>query len=200
MSKVLIVYGSTTGNTESVADAIAKFMEEKGQKVEARNAADVAVENMADGFDAVFLGSSTWGDDSIELQDDFIPVFDDLGKAGLKGKKVFAFCGIGNPEAFFNTIKSLGMSLVESRIYNDHHNYSAEDIADIYEEARYLEVDLILTTQKDWTKTSLLAEIGSEIPFAWLQIELSFISGEEKITELIEKALACKISEAEKED
>lgn len=108
MSKVLIVYGSTTGNTESVADAIAKFMEEKGQKVEARNAADVAVENMADGFDAVFLGSSTWGDDSIELQDDFIPVFDDLGKAGLKGKKVAVFgCGDSSYEYFCGAVDAI---------------------------------------------------------------------------------------------
>jgi flavodoxin short chain len=108
MGKVLIVYGSTTGNTESVADAIAKFLEKSGRKVEATNAADVAVENMAEGFDAVLLGSSTWGDDSIELQDDFIPVFDSLDKAGLTGKKVAVFgCGDSSYEYFCGAVDAI---------------------------------------------------------------------------------------------
>jgi flavodoxin short chain len=108
MSKVLIVYGSTTGNTESVADAIAKFLENNGRQVEARNAADVSVQNMADGFDAVLLGASTWGDDSIELQDDFIPVFDDLDKAGLKGKNVAVFgCGDSSYEYFCGAVDAI---------------------------------------------------------------------------------------------
>jgi flavodoxin short chain len=108
MSKVLIVYGSTTGNTESVADAIAKFLENNGRQVEARNAADVSVQNMAEGFDAVLLGSSTWGDDSIELQDDFIPVFDDLDKAGLKGKNVAVFgCGDSSYEYFCGAVDAI---------------------------------------------------------------------------------------------
>ncbi|WP_319584202.1 flavodoxin [uncultured Pseudodesulfovibrio sp.] len=108
MSKVLIVYGSTTGNTESVADAIGKFLVSNGSEVVARNAADVAVEDMADGFDAVLLGCSTWGDDSIELQDDFIPVFDDLDKAGLNGKKVGVFgCGDSSYEYFCGAVDAI---------------------------------------------------------------------------------------------
>jgi flavodoxin short chain len=108
MSKVLIVYGSTTGNTESVSDAIAKFFENNGLNVEIRNAADVAVENMADGFDAVLLGSSTWGDDEIELQDDFVQVYDNLDKAGLGGRKVAVFgCGDSSYEHFCGAVDAL---------------------------------------------------------------------------------------------
>lgn len=108
MSKVLIVYGSTTGNTESVSDAIGKFLEKNGLNVEIRNAADVVVENMADGFDAVFLGSSTWGDDEIELQDDFVQVYDNLDKAGLGGRKVAVFgCGDSSYEHFCGAVDAL---------------------------------------------------------------------------------------------
>src|SRR4030042_3965208 len=40
------------------------------------------------------------------------------------GKKIFAFCGIGNPNAFMNTLKTLGAELAGSKIYNDHHLYT----------------------------------------------------------------------------
>ncbi len=105
MSKVLIVFGSTTGNTESVSDDIAKVLEKNGHNVEIQNAADVSVDGMAESFDAIFLGSSTWGDDEIELQDDFIPIFEDLDKAGLKGKKVAVFgCGDSSYEFFCGAV------------------------------------------------------------------------------------------------
>ena len=108
MSKVLIVYGSTTGNTEGVADTIGKVLERNGNNVEVRNAADVVVNDMADGFDAVFLGSSTWGDDSIELQDDFIPVYESLDAAGLKGRKVAVFgCGDSSYEYFCGAVDAI---------------------------------------------------------------------------------------------
>jgi flavodoxin short chain len=108
MSKVLIVYGSTTGNPEDVADTIGKVLERNGNNVEVRNAADVAVNDMADGFDAVFLGSSTWGDDSIELQDDFIPVYETLDTAGLKGRKVAVFgCGDSSYEYFCGAVDAI---------------------------------------------------------------------------------------------
>jgi len=116
----------------------------------------------------------------------------------LKDKKIFAFCGIGNPNAFSGTIRKLGLNLAGSRVYNDHHRYTDNDIADIYEEAGYLGADLILTTQKDWSKictykSSILN--SQDTPFAYLAIQLKFISGEDKITRLIEDALAGKISE-----
>jgi flavodoxin short chain len=94
MTKALIVYGSTTGNTETAAGWIADTLRAKGIDTELRNAADVAVEDMAQGFDLVLLGSSTWGDDDVELQDDFIPVYEALETAGLKGCKTAVFgCG-----------------------------------------------------------------------------------------------------------
>jgi tetraacyldisaccharide 4'-kinase len=111
----------------------------------------------------------------------------------LKDKRVFAFCGIGNPKAFLNTVEELGCNLVGSRIYNDHHHYVDADMADIYEESRYLRADLILTTQKDWTKTALPGPTERDILFAYLVIDLQFLAGEDKLKALIEDALAGKI-------
>lgn len=123
----------------------------------------------------------------------------------MEYKKVFAFCGIGNPDAFFSTIEELKINIVGSTVYNDHHPYTTEDISDIYTQARKLDVDMILSTQKDWTKTILLippkapnlpeAEPSEQkdITFAYLQIELRFNTEEDKITRLIDSTLKGKI-------
>jgi tetraacyldisaccharide 4'-kinase len=111
----------------------------------------------------------------------------------LKNKKVFAFCGIGNPDSFFNTIRQLAATLVGSKSYNDHHRYTLSDINEIYEQAKRLKADFILTTQKDWTKITSLTAVKKDISFAYLAIELKFLTAEDKITQLIETILAGKI-------
>lgn len=113
--------------------------------------------------------------------------------AELKGKKIFSFCGIGNPEAFLSTIEGLGFTAVGSKIYNDHHWYTDEDITNICDEAKKLCADVILTTQKDWTKIALLADTKSEIPLAYLMVEIDFIKGFDAIKGLIDRTLADKI-------
>ena len=142
--------------------------------------------------------------------------YKEISSEDLKGKKIFAFCGIGNPEAFLNTIKALGPELVGSKVYNDHHHYTDDCLADICRQATHLKADLILTTQKDWTKiiskcrfpnadfqTPIEKEkelkienqkLKIDIPFAYLAIELKFIAGQEKLKRLIEKVLADKIT------
>jgi tetraacyldisaccharide 4'-kinase len=111
----------------------------------------------------------------------------------LKGKKVFAFCGIGNPDAFLSTIRNTGANLVGSKIYNDHYHYTDADFDDIHNQANRLGADLILTTQKDWTRTTLPASAKKDIPFAYLAVEIKFTSGEDKLKQLIKDVLAGKI-------
>jgi tetraacyldisaccharide 4'-kinase len=116
----------------------------------------------------------------------------------LKGKKIFAFCGIGNPDAFLNTIKNLGAELAGSKIYDDHYHYTDDCLTEISEQAEELGADLILTTQKDWTKVISnpefqISESKSPLPFAYLAIEIKFLAGEDKLTALIKDTLAGKI-------
>jgi tetraacyldisaccharide 4'-kinase len=117
----------------------------------------------------------------------------------LKGRKVFAFCGIGNPQAFLNTINVLGFDVVGSTVYDDHHYYNSDDVAGIYEQAMCGKAELILTTHKDWTKIARLGALGKKMPLAYLAIALKFISGEDKVKDLIESTLADKIPAKKKE-
>ena len=107
----------------------------------------------------------------------------------LREKKVFAFCGVGNPEAFYTTLAELRLNVLGSKTYNDHHNYTEEDVGQIYEQACYLDADIVLSTQKDWVKTALLSLDKFDIPFAYLIVELEFVEGEGTIVNLIEKTV-----------
>jgi tetraacyldisaccharide 4'-kinase len=116
----------------------------------------------------------------------------------LKGKKVFAFCGIGNPDAFFNTIKDIGADLTGSKVYNDHYHYTDACLAEISEQAEELGADLILTTQKDWTKVVSntkfqILEPKTRPSLAYLAIEIKFLTGQDKLTNLIKDTLASTI-------
>ncbi len=50
----------------------------------------------------------------------------------LRGKKVFAFCGLGNPVSFLRTVEACGCELIGSQTFNDHHAYTDRDLADIH--------------------------------------------------------------------
>ncbi|MDD5458254.1 MAG: tetraacyldisaccharide 4'-kinase [Phycisphaerae bacterium] len=114
----------------------------------------------------------------------------------IKNKNVLAFCGIGNPDSFFQTIRSCGANLLKSIAFDDHYDYTADDISDIFNRAIRIEADYILTTQKDWTKTVLLATNRNDpVTFAYLFIELKFTAGDQKITELIENLLVGRIEQ-----
>ncbi len=120
---------------------------------------------------------------------------EEIGLEELKGKKVFAFCGIGNPGSFLSTVNKTGAELVGSKIFNDHHHYTEACIVDIFEQAESLKADLILTTQKDQNKITRPTSSKTEIPLAYIGIEIKFLSGEEKLWGLIEKTLAGKMPE-----
>ena len=107
----------------------------------------------------------------------------------LSQKRIFAFCGIGNPEAFLNRLKEHGMNVVGSRVYNDHHHYTESDFAEIRQQALSLGAEMILTTEMDWVKTALGAGKFTDILFAYLAVELEFVEGRDKIEGLIDGVL-----------
>jgi tetraacyldisaccharide 4'-kinase len=113
----------------------------------------------------------------------------------LKQKKIFAFCGIGNPQAFLKTIKALGAELIGSKVFDDHYRYTTDCLNTIYTKAGDCGADLILTTEKDWTKITPFDTLkeNKRPKLAYLAVEVRFLAGEQKLLGLIEDALASKI-------
>ncbi len=68
--------------------------------------------------------------------------------ASLRGKRVLAFAGIGDPARFFRTLRASGIEVVRERAFADHHPFSQGEIETLIAEARRDGLTLV-TTEKD---------------------------------------------------
>ena len=66
----------------------------------------------------------------------------------LKGRTVYAFCGIGRPEKFERTLNGCGVNVTKMESFPDHHPFSRVEIERLLAEARRLHA-LPVTTAKD---------------------------------------------------
>jgi tetraacyldisaccharide 4'-kinase len=94
---------------------------------------------------------------------------DDVAVAALRGKRVLAFAGIGDPARFFGTLRASGIEIVVERAFDDHHPFSESDIETLIADAKREGLTLV-TTEKDLARLQSggqLAPYAREIvPFA----------------------------------
>ncbi len=102
MNKVIIIFGSTTGMTELVAQEVEKTLIEQGIEVEIKNVLESTLADI-DANQYILFGVSTW--DFGCLQYDFEPFNEQLKDYNLAGKK-FSVFGTGD--------KSYGESYCEA--------------------------------------------------------------------------------------
>lgn len=90
----------------------------------------------------------------------------------LRDQPIAAFCGIGHPSAFRQTLANCGFAVTAFREFADHHSYTPTDIAELSAWCDAANVAAVVTTQKDLVKfndvrlgrTPLWAiEIGTQI-------------------------------------
>ena len=66
----------------------------------------------------------------------------------LRGRKVLAFCGIGRPEKFYHSLRSIGAKVVETQSFPDHYLYRPADLTSLHKRANKKGLALV-TTEKD---------------------------------------------------
>lgn len=81
----------------------------------------------------------------------------------LKGKRLLAVCGIGNPDAFVATLMRCFPENVELLTFPDHHVYTETDRRQIHAAFQASGADMIVTTQKDEQKLGRIAKRQSAI-------------------------------------
>ncbi|MFR9527921.1 MAG: flavodoxin FldA [Rikenellaceae bacterium] len=94
MKKTVVVYGSTTGTCDGIAQTIASKLGVEAIEVSVMSA-DTIAEN-----EVLVLGTSTWG--AGELQDDWYDGVETLKGADLSGKTVALF-GCGDSSSYCDT-------------------------------------------------------------------------------------------------
>ena len=126
MKKTIVVFGSSTGTCEGIANDIAAKL-----GVEAINVSDFTADVVA-GNDNLILGTSTWG--AGEVQDDWYDGLDVIKSTDLSGKTVALFgCGdscsysdtfCGGMAEIYNAAKTQGANIIGSV---DATSYSYDD-------------------------------------------------------------------------
>ena len=69
-----------------------------------------------------------------------------------KGTPAFAFCGLGNPDGFFELLKRNNIDVTGRKAFRDHYAYSQTDIETLENEARAAQAAVLMTTAKDAVK------------------------------------------------
>ncbi len=67
-----------------------------------------------------------------------------------KGAKIFAFCGIGSPEQFYNNLKEY--ELMGTKSFDDHFEYTKKDVDEISSLCIKSKAQAVITTEKDMVK------------------------------------------------
>ena len=106
----------------------------------------------------------------------------------LQGRRLFAFCGIGNPAGFLETLKDAGMDVVQCITFEDHHRFQPDELQSIGEQASQLECDAIVCTHKDLVKLNF--ELAGRPPIFALLTRVRISKGEDVVTNLIEGVLS----------
>ena len=105
----------------------------------------------------------------------------------LNSSKTGAFCGIGNPLAFRNTVEGCLASDIAFRAFADHQAYSRDDIDALADWTESLSLNCLLCTHKDLVKIGV-DSIGNR-PLWALMIGLHFLAGEANLVAKLDSIL-----------
>lgn len=127
MEKTCIIYGSSTGTCQAIAEKIATKLGVASADV--YDVANISADT-TDNYQNLLLGTSTWG--AGELQDDWYDGLKKLKSANLSGKTIAIF-GCGDCESYSDTfcgamaeiyeeLKDCGAKLI-GRVSTDGYTY-----------------------------------------------------------------------------
>jgi tetraacyldisaccharide 4'-kinase len=99
----------------------------------------------------------------------------------------FAFCGLGNPDAFFRDLGNWGLVICGQAIFGDHHRYTQREILAVRQAAKRVGANAIVTTEKD--AQNLVGLTFEETPLYVAVIDL-VVTPEADFRSVLEQTLA----------
>jgi len=109
--------------------------------------------------------------------------------SALVYERLAAFCGLGNPTAFWSTLELLGFNVTAREAFADHHFYRPEEIRRLSKQFTAAGAQAVVTTEKDAVNLSEGASaLMAPLPLYWLKTAVE-IDREAELLEFIEKRL-----------
>ncbi len=89
----------------------------------------------------------------------------------LRRVRAGAFCGLGNPQSFWSTLRSLHVEPLHRRTFRDHHRYQPDEIRQLAHEFAASGAEVAVTTEKDVINLCESAvDLMSPLRLCWLKI------------------------------
>ena len=96
-----------------------------------------------------------------------------------------AFCGIGNPEAFFSDLARWHIAVAERKAFSDHHRYSPSDLQRLQTAAKRSGATALITTEKD---AQNLPQLAGRIPI-WIAVIDFVFTAESELLAAVDRIL-----------
>lgn len=106
----------------------------------------------------------------------------------VRGRRVYAFSALGNPQAFPAALAALGADVLHHRPFRDHHWYDEADLDAVARAARDADAQAIVTTEKDAVK--IRGFPTDSPPLVVLAVELTMGQGEGQLVEILGQVVA----------
>lgn len=103
-----------------------------------------------------------------------------IDSAAIKNEPVFILLGIANPIYFDKLLSNIQLNIKRELVYPDHYEYKDKDLDFIKIMAREMNVNTIVTTQKDAVRIRHLFNYFENIGIYYLKIKLKITSNEEE--------------------
>jgi tetraacyldisaccharide 4'-kinase len=104
----------------------------------------------------------------------------------VAGKRVLAFCGIGDPDSFERMLALAGAQVAGAVRFEDHHQFTPHDAQDLFARARALKAQALVTTEKDavrWTAE----ENPAGLPVAVMRVSLKCKTHEKEFLDRLDR-------------
>jgi tetraacyldisaccharide 4'-kinase len=92
--------------------------------------------------------------------------------------------GIAKPESFEEGLRKLGVELIYSRRFADHHRFSEGEIAKMFERSKARGARAVITTEKDSVRFPRLGK--RPLPVYFLRVEIEIIRGHDAFQRCLE--------------
>jgi len=130
---------------------------------------------------AIFFGYHVRENGIIPLQDGAVRPL-----SALRGRRIYAYCGIARPERFFELLEAAGTAPAARAVFPDHFDYPDAALVRLADAAREADCPVLLTTEKDAVKIRDRREAIVGFESFVLRIELDLPAGfHERIREAV---------------
>ncbi|HEV3270766.1 MAG TPA: tetraacyldisaccharide 4'-kinase [Candidatus Methylacidiphilales bacterium] len=109
----------------------------------------------------------------------------------LKDLRIGMISGIARPESFEEGLRKLGVELIYSRRFADHHRFSEGEIAKMFERSKARGARAVITTEKDSVRFPRLGK--RPLPVYFLRVEIEIIRGHDAFHRCLEQM--CRYNE-----